>query len=34
MNKEYAKIYKSNRIDKKYTENELILLKNFIKKPS
>ena len=31
MNKEYAKIYKSNRRDKKYTENELILLKNFIK---
>jgi|TARA_B100001778_G_scaffold98292_1_gene80257 hypothetical protein len=31
MNKEYAKIYKSNKINKKYTTNEEILLKNFIK---
>lgn len=31
MNKEYATIYKSNRRDKKYTETESTLLKNFIK---
>lgn len=31
MNKEYAKIYKSNRLNKKYTPIEEILLKNFIK---
>ena len=31
MNKEYAKIYKSNRLNKKYTPNEEILLKNIIK---
>jgi hypothetical protein len=30
MNKEYAKIYKSNKIDKKYTPNEEQLLKDFL----
>lgn len=34
MNKEYAKLYKSNNQTKKYTPNEEVLLKNFIKLPA
>jgi hypothetical protein len=33
MNKEYAKLYKSNNQTKKYTPNEEVLLKNIIKIP-
>lgn len=31
MNKEYSKLYKLNRTNKNYTDDEMLLVKNFIK---